>query len=155
LVELVVPSAINDVGLTWLDRPSRRTEVGEVLRILYPENPSYFVSSNEQVWMFDPQKTEWSELMIPVSAKVFSLDTRRTIGKAMYWSGLSFTAISGGMAAQDYAQLSSLAGSSATTWTQFNADYETFQNAEATYRRNATMTAVSLGVTGVGWLMSR
>ena len=155
LVELVVPSAINDVGLTWLDRPSRRAEVGEVLRVLYPENPSYFVSSNEQVWMYDPQKTEWSELVVPVSAKVFSLDTRRTIGKAMYWSGLSFTAISGGLAAQDYAQLSSLAGSSATTWKQFNADYETFQNAEVTYRRNATMTAVSLGVTGVGWLMSR
>ena len=151
----MIPSAINEVGLSWLDRPNRRTEVGEVLRVLYPERPSYFVSSNEQVWVYDPKDTQWSELLVPVSAKVFSLDSRRTIGKAMYWSGLTLTAISGGMAAQDYAQLSTLSSSSATTWDQLNADYEAFQNAEKTYQRNATMTVVSLGLTGLGFLMSR
>jgi len=154
-IRLIVPSALQEVGMNWLDRPSRRAEMGTVVQYLYPEQPTYFVSSTNMVWKYDPQDSTWSDLEIPMSAKVFSLETRRTLGTGLFWGGLTFTTVYGGKTAQNYAQLTYLANTNASSWSELNSDYTAFQESERLYQQHAMTTAIGLGLTGVGWLMSR
>ena len=154
-VSLVVPSAIDEIGLAWLDKPNKRAEVGTVLSVLYPDNPTYFISAKDSVWEYNPSSLEWQEYPIPISAKVFSLDTRRNVGRGLFWGGLALSGIYGSKAAQDYVRLTYLANSGADTWIEFNASYQEFQSTEESYQRSATMALIGAGATGLGWLMSR
>jgi hypothetical protein len=154
-VRLIVPSALQEIGMNWLEQPSRREEMGTVIQYLYPKQPTYFVSLTNIVWKYDPHNSTWADIEIPISAKVFSLETRRTLGSGLFWGGLTFTTVYGGKTAQNYAQLNYLANTNASSWSELNSDYTAFQESERLYQQNAMTTAIGLGVTGLGWLMSR
>lgn len=154
-VTLVVPSAIDEIGMFWLDKPNKRAEVGTILSILYPENPTYFISPKDSVWEYNPSSLEWQEYPIPISAKVFSLDTRRNVGRGLFWGGVAISGIYGSKAAQDYVQLTFLANSGAETWVELNESYEEFQSIEESYQRSSTLALIGFASTGLGWLMSR
>lgn len=154
-VNLVVPSAVDEIGLAWLDKPNKRAEVGTILNLLYPNNPTYFISSKDSVWEYSPSNQEWQEYPIPISAKVFSLDTRRNVGRGLFWGGIAISSVYGSKAAQDYARLTYLGNSGADTWVELNTSYEEFQVTEERYQRSASMTLVGAAATGLGWLMSR
>jgi hypothetical protein len=154
-IDLVVPSSIDEIGLDWLENTNRRSEIGPILNLLYPDHPTYFVLSDETIWEYNPSSQEWLALEVPVSAKVFSLDTRRRIGRAMFWSGMSISAVYGSKSAQEYARLTYLANTDADTWSDLQADYTDFQATEDSYQRHTTYTMVGAALTGLGWLMSR
>ena len=154
-VNLVVPSAIDEIGLAWLDKPNKRQEVASVLSLLYPDHPTYFISPKDSVWEYNPSSLEWQEYPIPISAKVFSLDTRRNVGRGLFWGGVAISGVYGSKAAQDYVRLTYLANSGADTWAELNDSYEEFQVAEESYQRSSTMALIGATATGLGWLMSR
>ena len=64
-VNLVVPSAIDEIGLAWLDKPTKREDIGSILGLLYPDHPTYFISSQDSVWEYNPSNQGWPSIRFP------------------------------------------------------------------------------------------
>jgi len=159
-VTLVVPPAINKDIISWVDNEDNASELEVILETLYPNGQTIYAVKEGLVYRLTlSENTDtWTELEVPTFAQVFGVNTKQTIGKGLYWTGIALTTAGGLYSANQYTQAYravDVATAASTGWEVYNEQSTTYAETEDRYQSGVIITGIGTGLMSLGYLLQK
>jgi len=142
---LLFPADLSADALTWMDDPSRRTQVNTVLATLTSAGTPLVVVDGEHVWRGTTGLADWERLEQPGDK------ARRAIGHAVTWTGGALFVGGGGFAIAGMLRASGAIGSCEEAITA--NDPATCDSGVATYDSGRQWLRIGRYVAGAGLVL--
>ena len=157
-ITLVVPSALDKELIDWVNTPEHQEAVDVIAKSIYPMGHDLYALKDGLMYSttLTDAPIQWVQNEIPKLTQVFGVNTKATIGRALFWTGSAMLA-SGGLYSANQASIAlnavEVAQTEGTSWDIFDQQEKVYQDASGKYQSGMLFTGTGALFTGIGyWL---
>ena len=159
-ITLIIPGAIDKEIIDWVNTPAHQEELDTIVRSIYPTGHTLYAMKEGLLYstVVTANALQWTEQDIPKITQVFGVNTKRTIGRGLIWTGAALTTVGGLYSTNQYINAGNAidqAKSSPDSWEVFEQQQGIYNDAAGKYQAGMIVTGTGMALTGLGYWLER